>query len=140
MSLPIFRAVAHPWQCDVMGHLTTRFYVAVFDDASYHVLHALFGWSGGDVSGRGIGVADVRHEIEYLAEVGAGDLLEVSTRLDRLGGKSATLVYDMANLTRDGESAARLLQISTCFDTQARRAMPWPDDMRSHASPFLPAD
>ena len=21
-----YRGVVHPWQCDVMGHLTTRFY------------------------------------------------------------------------------------------------------------------
>jgi len=25
------KSMAHPWECDVKGHLTTRFYVAMFD-------------------------------------------------------------------------------------------------------------
>ena len=28
----VHKGVAHPWQCDVLGHLTTRFYVAMFDE------------------------------------------------------------------------------------------------------------
>ena len=31
--------VAHPWMCDVLGHMTTRHYVAMFDDAAYHMLY-----------------------------------------------------------------------------------------------------
>ena len=31
------KSVAHPWMCDVLGHLTTRHYVAMFDDAAYHL-------------------------------------------------------------------------------------------------------
>ena len=80
------RAVAHPWLCDVMGHLTTRHYMAMFDDASYHALNAVFGWSGSDAEAGGTGFVDVRHEIDYVAEVRAGDLLEIRSRLDRLGG------------------------------------------------------
>ena len=37
------KAVAHPWECDVIGHLTTRFFVAMFDGASYHFLFSVFG-------------------------------------------------------------------------------------------------
>lgn len=138
MSLPVFRAVAHPWHCDVMGHVTTRHYVAMFDDASYHALHAIFGWSGADAGDNGIGMVDVRQEIDFNAEVKAGDLLEIHARLEKLGGKSASVGYEMVNLTRD-EPAARLLQVIVCFDMNARKAMPWPDDMRNNAEPFLMA-
>ena len=31
----MIRAVVHPWLCDMMGHLTTRHYVGMFDDAAY---------------------------------------------------------------------------------------------------------
>ena len=44
--ISVQKCVAHPWMCDVLGHLTTRFYVGMFDDASYHLLHAVFGWTG----------------------------------------------------------------------------------------------
>ena len=40
------KSVAHPWMCDVLGHMTTRFYLNMFDDASYHILYEVFGWSG----------------------------------------------------------------------------------------------
>ena len=85
-----FRAVAHPWLCDVMGHLTTRYDMAMFDDASYHALNAVFGWSGSDAEATGTGFVDVRHELDYEAELRAGDLLEINARLERLGGKSVT--------------------------------------------------
>jgi acyl-CoA thioester hydrolase len=134
MSTP-FRAVAHPWQCDVMGHLTTRYYMAMFDDASYHLLFEVFGWSGADAA-EGLGFADVRHEIDYEAEVGAGDLLQINGSLEKLGGKSVTLVYEMHNLTRK-QRAARLTSIAVCFDTRARKAVPIPDDWRTKARAHL---
>jgi len=133
-----FRGVAHPWQCDVMGHLTTRYYTALFDDASYHCLHDLFGWSGSEAAGGGIGWVDVRHETDYEAEVGAGDLLEIRPRLDRLGGKSITLVYEMHNLSRNA-LAARLTCVCVSFDTTARKAVPLPDAWRTRAEAALPA-
>lgn len=130
-----FRAVAHPWLCDVMGHLTTRHYVAMFDDASYHFLFEVFAWSGADAA-TGVGFADVRHELDYAAEVGAGDLLEIDCRLVKLGTKSVTIVYEMTNLSR-GELAATLRSVAVCFDTKARRAVPLPDTWRSRAEVVL---
>ena len=55
--LSVYRGVAHPWLADVMGHMTTRHYVAMFDDASYHFLFEAFGWSGDSVEGSGLDLA-----------------------------------------------------------------------------------
>ena len=129
-----FRAVAHPWQCDVMGHLTTRYYIGMFDDAAYHFLYQAFGWSGADAA-QGVGFADVRHEIDYEAEVQAGDLLEISGRMEKLGGKSVTMIYEMRNLVRE-EIAARMMSVSVCFDTKARKAIAIPDEWRARAEAF----
>ncbi|MGB3471013.1 MAG: acyl-CoA thioesterase, partial [Erythrobacter sp.] len=82
-----------------MGHLTTRFYIEMFDDASYHFLSEAFGWSPGKTDGPGW--ADVKHTIQYLDEVGPGDLLEIYGVLLKIGGKSITTKYEMRNLTRD---------------------------------------
>ena len=38
--IPVQKSVAHPWMCDVLGHMTTRHYVAMFDDAAYHMLYS----------------------------------------------------------------------------------------------------
>jgi acyl-CoA thioester hydrolase len=130
-----FRAVAHPWLCDVMGHLTTRHYVAMFDDASYHFLFEVFAWSGTDAA-NGVGFADVRHELDYAAEVGSGDLLEITGRLEKLGTKSVTIVYEMTNLSH-GELAATLRSVAVCFDTKARKAVAFPDAWRRKAEGVL---
>ncbi len=130
------KCVAHPWECDVMGHLTTRFYMAMFDDASYHFLYQAFGLSPGAGDGEGLGWADVRMVIEYQAEVAAGDLLEIRGGLKKIGGKSATVFYEMFNLTRN-ERAATLEVVTVLFDTVARQATGFTDAMREQAAPFL---
>ncbi|MBT5387312.1 MAG: hypothetical protein HN817_10750 [Porticoccaceae bacterium] len=62
-----FKGICHPNLYDLMGHMTTRHYVAMFDYGSYHFLHALFGWSGDNTKVHQGGWADVRHVLEYRA-------------------------------------------------------------------------
>ena len=137
--LVVNKAVAHPWQCDVIGHLTTRFYVAMFDDASYHFLFTVFGWSGATDEAGGVGWVDVRHVIEYQAEVSAGSVLEVRAALVKIGTKSITARYEMINLGK-GEVAATLECIYVLFDMQARVGLALSDQLREMASKYLEPD
>ena len=132
----VHTAVAHPWLCDIMGHVTTRHYVAIFDDASYLFLFKVFGWSGDDAAERGQGWADVRHEIEYLAEVAAGDLVEIRAEFAKVGNKSITIRYEMFNLNKQ-EIAATLVSTSVLFDLNERQAIALTEDMRSAAAALL---
>lgn len=128
----VHKNVAHPWQCDILGHMTTRFYMAMFDDASYHFLHDLFGWNGArDADGR-FGWVDVRHTINYNTEVAAGDLLEVRAALRKVGGKSMTTAYEMINLG-SGDVAATLDAVMVLFDLEKRHAVTIPEDLRELA-------
>ncbi|MDG1997092.1 MAG: acyl-CoA thioesterase [Emcibacteraceae bacterium] len=133
---PIFNGVVHPWLCDVMGHMTTRHYVAFFDDASYFWLDKIFSWNGDQALKNGLGFADVKHTIEYQAEAATGDLLEVRACLTKLGGKSFTTEYQMYNLSKD-EIAAKLESICVYFDTNTRKAIPITDQMRLRAGSYL---
>jgi acyl-CoA thioester hydrolase len=133
------KAVAHPWFCDVIGHMTTRFYVGMFDDASYHFLFDMFGWSGAQDDKGELGWADVRHVIDYQAEVSAGDVLEVRAGLKKIGSKSMTTFYEMVNLGRD-ETAATLECVYVLFDLKARKAVELVGDLRAAAEKFLPGD
>lgn len=128
----VLKAVAHPWQCDVLGHMTTRFYVAMFDDASYHFLHHLFGWIGARDADARLGWADVKHTVEYKREVAAGELLEIRAQLLNVGGKSMTVSYEMIKLD-NGETAATLESVVVLFDLKERRAVSIPDNMRTQA-------
>ena len=135
--LVVNKAVAHPWFCDVIGHMTTRFYVGMFDDASYHFLFELFGWSAAQDEQGELGWADVRHVIEYQAEVSAGDVLEVRAELTKIGGKSMTVYYEMTNRGKD-EIAATLECVYVLFDLKARKAVKLTDEIRAAAGKFLP--
>jgi acyl-CoA thioester hydrolase len=134
--LIVNKAVAHPWMCDVIGHLTTRYYVAMFDDASYHFLFTVFGWSGSTDETGERGWVDVRHVIEYKAEVSAGSLLEIRACLLKIGGKSITIRYEMVNLG-SGEVAATLECVCVLFDMNARKALLLTDQLREMASQYL---
>lgn len=137
--ISVQKCVAHPWQCDILGHMTTRFYVAMFDDASYHFLHHLFGWNGARNQAATLGWADVRHIINYQDEVKAGDLLEVRAELLKVGGKSMTTSYEMVNLG-NGKIAATLEGVMVLFDLGERRAVTIPDDLRGIADRHVRAD
>ena len=130
------KGIAQPWECDVMGHLTTRFYLAMFDDASYHALFEVFGWTASAQGSGKFGWADVRHVIEYKAEVSAGEILEIRAYVQKIGTKSFTMLYEMINLATD-EVAATLESVCVYFDLEARSAIPLTDAMREKAQAYL---
>lgn len=132
-----YRGVVHPWLCDNMGHMTTRHYTAMFDDASYHMFAAL-GFTP-DHLAAGIGIADVKMTTSFLAELNAGALLIIKGHVTRLGTKSLTAVYRMENL-HTGETAATLEAVTTQFDLKSRRAVPLLPEIRASAERYLVTD
>jgi acyl-CoA thioester hydrolase len=134
--ISVQRSVAHPWMCDVLGHLTTRYYVGMFDDAAYHFLYEMFGWTGAQDAKGELAFADVRHVIDYQAEVSAGDLLEIRAELRKIGGKSITTYYEMVSLG-SGEVSASLECVSVLFDLKARKAVEISGDLRATAEKCL---
>lgn len=134
--ISVYKAVAHPWQCDVLGHMTTRFYTAMFDDASYHFIYHVFGWVGNkDAEGR-LAWTDVQHITNFQAEVLAGDLLEIRASLLRIGNKSITACYAMQNL-KTGEVAATVEVVYVLFDVEARSGVALGDDLKAAAEKHL---
>ena len=134
--ISVQQSVAHPWMCDVLGHLTTRFYVGMFDDAAYHFLYAVFGWTGASDEEGKMALVDVRLLIEYQNEVTPGELLEISACLTRIGTKSITAYYEMTKLGSN-QIVATLEVVSVLFDLQQRCGIPLTDELREAASQHL---
>ena len=128
------RGVVHPWMCDAMGHFTTRHYVAMFDDAAYHLFSAI-GFSQDHLEA-GIGFADVRTTLTYKGELRAGALTLVKGRLVRLGRTSFTAVYEMQEVPT-GRLAAEMEAVTVQFDLAARTAIPLAADIRERAEAML---
>jgi acyl-CoA thioesterase FadM len=124
-----YRGVAHLWECDSLGHLNSPFYSRIFDDASTGaMLH--FGFSMVDAIAAGFSWADVKLELEYLAEVKVNSVLSVTARLVSLGRASIVVEYTMHNDTAGGVAATARIK-SVCFDLQERKSMPWPEALRA---------
>jgi len=112
-----FIGVAHPWMCDVMGHVNVRHYAAMFDDASFQILGRI---TGEDATNHKLGWADVRYEIDYKQEVPAGALLTIRSHVEKVGTSSLTHLHVMSgSLTNVVHAQARIVTVR--FDLVARR-------------------
>ena len=130
-----WRGVAHPWNCDAMGHMNTRFYAALYDDASFHFLARLAPTR--PLKESGLGWADVRQLIEYKHEVASGALLLVRTVLKRLGRTSVEYRHEL----RDAETDllhSTSEQVTVLFDLVARAASPLDETIRRRGAVLQP--
>ena len=117
--------VAHPWLCDVMGHMNTRYYAAMFDDASAQYLGAI-GWSSNDAVERGIGWAHVHGEIQYKQEVLAGAHVAIESGTVSIGTKSLTMYSEMRDV-KTGALHGTIRSVMAHFDLKARQAIKIPE-------------
>jgi acyl-CoA thioester hydrolase len=133
-GLETFRGIAHPWFCDSMGHMNTRHYAAMFDDASFHLLGAIAGPAALAAEHRGW--ADVHHAHEFRHEARAGTLVIVRSAVTRLGTKSLTYRHAMTNV-ESGELHAVSEAVTVLFDLEKRVALPLPEGLRAQARALL---
>lgn len=129
-------AVVHPWLCDSMGHLTTRHYSAIFDDAVYHLFFEAFSYSPLDPAWHRLGWADVNQSFDYKAEVLVGELLEVVGTVTALGRKSVSTELHL--LKRGGGNLAAIARsVTVLFDKELREAVELPDHLRQSADRLM---
>jgi acyl-CoA thioesterase FadM len=128
-----YRGVVFPWLADQMRHLTTSRYVEMFDVASYHLLHRLrFGY---DPSAN-LGLADVRHEIDFKAEVAVGGLVLIRSGVISFGRSSFRARHVMTDA--DGAIVHAVMEAVTVhFDLAARKAIPLPPDFAARAAAVM---
>ncbi len=132
----LLSAVIHPWNCDAQGHLNTRHYVGIFDDANY-VLLTRIAEQARDAAPH-LGWADVRNEIDFMAEVKAGSVVDVFVAIRRIGTKSLTIATELRRVNAD-QACARMLATITRFDLIARRAIALPPSLIESARSWLEA-
>jgi acyl-CoA thioester hydrolase len=130
-----YRGVAHQWLCDAMGHLNSRHYVAMFDDAGMHLLSEIgFCWS--DLAEAKTGWVDAKNVIEYKHEVSSGALVSIQSGIHRIGTKSLTLYHEMHS-TESGVLHATMEVTLVCFDMMTRKARPISEEFRQNVLPLL---
>lgn len=136
-SAPVetFRGVVFPWHCDAMGHMSVQHQVPLLDNAVYHLL-GFFGPVAGEIDGRRAGWADVSHEIRYLHELAAGDLLVLASGILSVG-RSSLRHRTILSRRSDAASCTILEGVTVRFDLDARKATPLSERERRIAGQLM---
>lgn len=134
-----FRGVVFPWHCDAMGHMSVQHQMPLLDNAVYHLL-GHFGPVAEVVDGRRAGWADVSHEIGYLHELVAGDLLVLKSGILAIG-RSSIRHRTILSRRPDAKACTILEGVTVRFDLDARKATPLSERERAIAGRLmLPAE
>lgn len=112
---------------DRMGHMNVRYYMAVFDTATWRMF-ADHGLDDAYFSTTENGVFALKQFIQYLAEVRPGETVAVYTRLLGLTDKRIHLMHFMANLDTGG-LAAIIESLITHANLKVRKAAPLPSEI-----------
>ena len=133
-----YRGAVYPRHLDHMGHMNVQYYVAKFDEAVWHLFDRI-GVTTDYIREHQRGMAAVEMNIRYLKELGAGDLVSVRSGLLKVGGRSIDLVQEM-RLGEAGELTAVQKITAVHLDREARRAVPFPEEIAARARALLVDD
>jgi acyl-CoA thioester hydrolase len=112
---------------DKMGHMNVRYYMAVFDTATWRML-ADYGLNEAYFSTTENGVFALKQFIQYLAEVRPEETVAVYTRMLDLTEKRIHLMHFMVNQDTDG-LAAIIETLITHANLKVRKAVPLPSEI-----------
>jgi acyl-CoA thioester hydrolase len=137
MQIETYRGVVYPWQMDHMDHMNVQFYTARFDEATWHLFAAL-GMSTGYFRQNKRGMAALEQRTLYKKELHAGDLIRISSELLEAKPKTIRFMHRMYN-TESGEEVATTELVGAHIDTDARKAVPFPEEIVRRQAGFLDA-
>lgn len=128
----VWRGGVATWECDEMGHMNTRFYVARCMEG----VAMLFGQAGLPrlfAPGAATTLAVSSMHIRFLRELRAAACVHVSAGFTALGEDSASVVAVMFN-SQTGERAATFrVEFSHVASDDGTTARPWPEHFRERA-------
>lgn len=129
--LTTYGGTCYPADCDHMGHMNVAAYVRKFDEGTWFLWDRL-GFSARRMNSDNCGIAALESNVAYKREVLPGEAISVRSRVIEVGDKTAKFEHEMT-VNRDGEEelAARCTYLVCCLDTDARKGMAWPEDIRS---------
>jgi acyl-CoA thioester hydrolase len=118
------RLMTQAWQCDHLGHVNVSFYMGWLGDAAF-AIGAMHGWPREQMLAEQAGVAAVRAEVDYQAELRGGDMVRMESNVESIGERKIVFRHRLIRVGDDRQTmAARLTGV--CIDLVQRRARPFP--------------
>jgi acyl-CoA thioester hydrolase len=132
-----FRGAVYPWHCDHMGHMNVMWYVGRFDEATWCLFHHL-GLTRAYLRDEGRGMVAVQQNITYKAELLAGDVIQVSSRLLEVKEKALRFEHRMAPVCADEGGVVAICElVGVHIDTTVRKSVPLPESVRTCAEALV---
>jgi acyl-CoA thioester hydrolase len=125
-----YRGVVYPSQLDHMGHMNVQWYTAKFDEGTWQLFSAV-GITADYIRRTHRGMAALEQLTRYKAEVMAGDLLLIKSRLLEVKDKTLRFIHTMYNVETGGEVATSEL-VAAHLDRKLRKACPFPAEIRQN--------
>ena len=129
------KGTIYPWHCDHMGHMNVMWYVGKFDEATWHLFHAI-GITPDYVRDNDRGMAAVEQTIQYRRELLAGEIITIHSALLEMKDKSIRFTHEMRK-TDTNEIAATTILTGVHLDAVARRACAFPQEIREKGAALL---
>ena len=133
-GIEVWRGGVNTWECDEMGHLNVRFYVARAMEGLVSLASAL-GLPGAFRSNSPATLVVRDHHIRFLREARAGTPLHMYAGLLELGESDARIAQLMIH-SNTGEIAAAFQTRFEHVTAQDGRAFPWSASTRLAAGPL----
>jgi acyl-CoA thioester hydrolase len=130
-----YRGFVYPWCIDHVGHMNVQSYVTRFDEASWHFL-ARLGLTPSFLAAHNRSLVALDQRIQYRREVLSGSLLEVSTELLELRGKTLRYMHRMRN-SETAEEVASMDLLTGYLDKSVRKTVLLPDVVAARARALL---
>lgn len=124
------RRPVQPADCDILGHMNVARYVDVISDGMFAV-QGLIGLDRASLENGRRSFVAARIEADYKAELRAGDVISLYSRLVHVGGKSARFRHQLFEEV-SGRLAFEAENISVLFDLETRRAVAIDGALREH--------
>ena len=130
-GVEVWSSSVAPWECDRMGHLNVRFYVARCMEALVGLAAELGMPRAFAPTAESTLVVREQH-IRFLREARPGALLHITGGVVEMGEADARLLLLMHHA--DGELAASFQTVVGHVTSRDQRAFPWPERVRARAA------
>jgi acyl-CoA thioester hydrolase len=118
------RLMPQDWDCDHLGHVNVRSYMGWIGDAAFS-LWAMHGLGRDESLAENVGVAAVRAEVDYQAELRGGDVVRMETTVESIGERKIIFRHRLIRVADDKQvMGARLTGV--CLDLGQRKSRPFP--------------
>jgi acyl-CoA thioester hydrolase len=118
---------------DPMGHVNNAVYFTYLEQARAHYLREV-GFVSGAPSGMGFILAEA--SCQFKAPLQLGERVTIHTRVSQL--RNSSFIFEYRAEAEDGRLVATARTVQVCYDYQAQRSVPVPDEWREAVIAYEP--